>query len=170
MNYPIHIVFSLVACLLAVDAYRPAVEATQAEWRPQTQVAIVKGQWQINDAITYRGAQAEGLLINVRMVNAVFEDANDQTRPKGFDPDANTAAFIEKIPDYAAHGVRAFTLNLQGGMPNYQGAINSAFNPDGSLCDGYLQRVRRVIEACDRQGLVVILGCYYQWPAASHGA
>jgi CubicO group peptidase (beta-lactamase class C family) len=162
MNYPIRIVFSLVACLLATDAYRPAVEATQAEWRAQTRVAIVNGQWQINDAITYRGAKAEGLLMNVRMVNAVFEDANDQTRPRGFDPDANTAAFIEKIPDYAASGVRAFTLNFQGGMPNYEGAINSAFNPDGSLRDGYLKRVRRVIEACDRHGVVIILGCYYQ--------
>ncbi len=100
--------------------------------------------------------------MNVRMVNAVFEDANAQTRAKGFDPGANTTAFIEKIPDYAAHGVRAFTLNLQGGMPNYEGAINSAFNPDGSLRDGYLKRVRRVIEACDRHGVVVILGCYYQ--------
>ncbi len=163
MNNPIRILFSLAACLVvATDAPRPAIEASQAEGRPQTRVAIVNGQWQINDAITYRGASAVGLLMNVRMVNAVFEDANDQTRPPGFDPDANTAAFIEKIPDYAAHGVRAFTLNLQGGMPNYAGAINSAFNPDGSLRDGYLKRVRRVIEASDRHGVVVILGCYYQ--------
>ena len=28
--------------------------------------------------------------------------------------------------------------------------------------DSYLQRVQRVIEACDRNGAVVILGCYYQ--------
>jgi hypothetical protein len=46
-------------------------------------------------------------------------------------------------------------------MPGYEGAVNSAFNPDGSLRPHYLQRVRRVIEACDRQGIVVILGCYY---------
>ena len=37
-------------------------------------------------------------------------------------------------------------------MPGYEGAINSAFEPDGSLRQSYLTRVRRVIEACDRQG------------------
>src|SRR5215831_16902845 len=100
--------------------------------------------------------------MNVRMVNAVFEDANDKTRPKGFDPEANTEAFIKKIPDYVAGGVRAFTLNLQGGDPGYEGAVNSAFKPDGTLRASYLARVARVIAACDRHGAVVILGCYYQ--------
>jgi hypothetical protein len=47
-------------------------------------------------------------------------------------------------------------------MPGYEGALNSAFNPDGSLRESYLRRVRRVIEACNRQGAAVILGCYYQ--------
>jgi hypothetical protein len=92
------------------------------------------------------------------MVNATFED---RRRPE-FDAEANTTTFIAQIPNYAAHGVRAFTLCLQGGMPGYEGAVNSAFESDGSLRPTYLQRVRRVIEACDRQGIVVILGCYYQ--------
>ncbi len=43
-----------------------------------------------------------------------------------------------------------------------KGALNAAFAPDGSLRPSYLARVRRVIEACDRQGLIVILGCFYQ--------
>jgi hypothetical protein len=106
----------------------------------------------------YPGAAAEGLLMNVRMVNATFEDPNR----KDFDPDANTAAFLKHMPEYAAHGVRAFTLCLQGGMPGYEGAVNSAFNEDGSLRDTYLARVARVIEACDRHGVAVILGCFYQ--------
>src|SRR5262249_43934334 len=118
--------------------------------------------WHLNGAVTYRGAKAEGLLMNVRMVNAVFEDANEKTRPKGFDPEANTEAFISKIPDYVAGGVRAFTLNLQGGDPGYEGAINSAFQADGSLRASYLKRVGRVIVACNRHGAIVILGCYYQ--------
>ncbi|MBN2437365.1 MAG: hypothetical protein JXL20_02065, partial [Deltaproteobacteria bacterium] len=50
----------------------------------------------------------------------------------------------------------------QGGSPGYEGAVNSAFDPDGSLRKDYLQRVKRVIKACDRRGVVVILGCYYQ--------
>jgi hypothetical protein len=47
-------------------------------------------------------------------------------------------------------------------MPGYEGALNSAFEPDGALRASYLARARRVIEACDRAGLVVILGCFYQ--------
>jgi hypothetical protein len=127
-----------------------------------TRVSIVDGQWHLNGKRTYPGAKAEGLLMNVRMVNAVFEDANDTTRPTGFDPDANTDAFIKQIPDYVASGVRAFTIGLQGGMPGYEGAVKSAFNPDGSLRDACLKRVRRVIDASDWNGAVVILGCYYQ--------
>ena len=76
----------------------------------RTHVSIQKGRWFLNDAVTYRGTQAEGLLMNVRMVNAVFEDRN---RPD-FDPNANTDEFIAQIPDYVAHGVRAFTICLQG--------------------------------------------------------
>src|SRR4029077_2504911 len=83
-------------------------------------------------------------------------------RKPAHDPEANTDRFLTHISEYAAHGVNAFTLCLQGGMPGYEGAINSAFAPDGSLRPSYLSRVQRVIEACDRQGLVVILGCYYQ--------
>jgi len=129
---------------------------------PGARVSIRDGKWRLNGEVTYLGAKAEGLLMNVRMVNAVFEDTNDKTRPKGFDPDANTDAFIKQIPDYVAGGVRAFTISLQGGMPGYEGAVNSAFNADGSLRESYLKRVRRVIEACDKHGAVVILSCYYQ--------
>ncbi len=96
--------------------------------------------------------------MNVRMVNATFEDRG---RPE-FDPDANTDEFLAALSSYAAHGINAFTLCLQGGMPGYEGAVNSAFEPDGAVRPEYLARVERVIRACDEQGLVVILGCYYQ--------
>jgi CubicO group peptidase (beta-lactamase class C family) len=144
-------------CNRAAQLIREAV-LDRPVFTPRTRVAIVKGQWHTNGQPTYRGARAEGLLINVRMVNAVFED---RRRP-GFDPEANTDRFLAKVPDYAAHGVRAFTLCLQGGFPGYEGAVNSAFAPDGTLRAAYLRRVRRVIETCDRRGVVVILGCYYQ--------
>src|SRR5262249_40060650 len=70
--------------------------------------------------------------------------------------------FLAQVSDYAAHGVNAFTICLQGGMPGYEGALNSAFERDGSLREPYLARADRVIEACDRAGLVIILGCFYQ--------
>lgn len=123
-----------------------------------TPIAIVEGRWQIHGQPTYPGTRAEGLLLNVRMVNATFEDSK---RPD-FNPESNTDAFIRAIPDYVAHGIRAFTLNLQGGTPGYEGAENSAFQADGILREAYMRRVRRVIEACEAQGAVVILGCFYQ--------
>jgi len=51
-----------------------------------TRVAIVNGKWHINGAVTYPGAKAEGLLMNVRMVNCTFEDLK---RPD-FNAEANT--------------------------------------------------------------------------------
>ncbi len=127
-----------------------------------TRISLVDGRWHLNGDVTHPGAPAEGLLMNVRMVNATFEDRNDATRPPGFDADANTDAFIAQIPAYHAAGVRAFTLCLQGGMAGYEDALNSAFNTDGSLRPDYLARVERAIRACDKQGVAVILGLFYQ--------
>ncbi len=124
----------------------------------KTTVTIVDGRWHLNGSITYPGTRAEGLLMNLRAVNATFEDRNRLD----FDSDGNTTEFIDQLPDYIAHGMRGFTLCLQGGMPGYEGAVNSAFDPDGTLRPAYLARVQRVLEACDRQGAAVILGCYYQ--------
>jgi CubicO group peptidase (beta-lactamase class C family) len=127
-----------------------------------TRVAIEGGRWTINGAVTHAGARAEGLLMNVRMINAAFEDTNGGTRPAGFDPNVNTEAMVARVEEYVAHGVRAFTVGLQGGSCGYEGAANSAFGADGSLKDGSMARVRRVIDACDRAGAVVILSCFYQ--------
>lgn len=124
----------------------------------RTTVSIKNTQWQINGEITYPGTAAEGLLLNVRMVNSTFEDE----KRTDFDPNENTGRFISKIPEYNTYGVRAFTLNLQGGFPGYEGAVNSAFRPDGSLRTDYTGRIRRVIEECDKHGMIVILGLFYQ--------
>jgi CubicO group peptidase (beta-lactamase class C family) len=123
-----------------------------------TQVGLRDGRWTINGQLTNVGSAAEGLLMNVRMVNATFED---RSKPD-FDAEANTGEFIARLADYRSQGVNAFTLCLQGGMPGYEGAVNSAFNADGSLRPEYLARVERVIRACDQQGMAVILGLYYQ--------
>ncbi|MGB2861920.1 MAG: family 16 glycoside hydrolase [Sedimentisphaerales bacterium] len=145
---------SIVASV-AVAVLLPAPLSAGSE---KTWISIADGRWRLNGRVTYPGTQAEGLLMNVRMVNAVFEDIH---RP-GFDAEENTSEFTAKIPEYVAHGIRAFTISLQGGFPGYEGAANSAFRSDGSLRRDYMKRVRRVIEACDRNGAAVILGCYYQ--------
>ena len=45
--------------------------------------------------------------------------------------------------------------------PDSQPWHNSAFNPDGSLKAAFLGRAGRIIEACDRLGMIVILGYFY---------
>ncbi len=123
-----------------------------------TTVSIDGVDWKVNGSITNPGAPAKGLLMNVRMVNSTFED---RTR-SDFNSGLNTFKFIQRLPEYHSLGVQAITLNLQGGMPGYEGALNSAFRPDGSLRDRYLKRIKRVIDRCDELGVIVILGLFYQ--------
>ncbi len=118
--------------------------------------------------------RALGMLLNSRMVQALFDDENPETRhlwryPDGseFDPDRNTDEFIAAMPLYKAHGVIAFTVNLQcGGPKSGQFTGNqpwhvSGFNPDGSLKPAWLNRLKRVLDAAQKHRMVVILGLFY---------
>ena len=123
-----------------------------------TRLSIDGRLFRINGNITYRGQPAEGALMNVRMVNSVFED----TRRPSFNPGANTDEFLGRMREYVSLGVRAFTISLQGGFPGYEGAKNTAFLANGSLSSTYLTRVARVIERADALGAVIILSLFYQ--------
>jgi hypothetical protein len=112
----------------------------------------------INGKMINAGTPAAGILVNARMVNAVFED----TKRPAFDPQANTNEFLARMSDYMNAGVDAFTISLQGGNPGYEGAKNTAINPDGTLKVSYMDRIAEVIEAADQQGAAIILGIYYQ--------
>jgi hypothetical protein len=131
---------------------------TPAAYTPRTRLELDGSRFRLNGKLTYAGRPAEGKLLNVRMVNAVFEDENREA----FDPERNTAEFVGRMPEYVNHGVRAFTVSLQGGFPGYLGARNSAFKSDGGLDGTYLSRVARVIERADALGAVVILSLFYQ--------
>lgn len=122
---------------------------------------------------TYKGHSVEGLLFNTRMVQAIFDDENPETAQSWAYPDTgkwdaerNVREFIGALPSYADHGVRAVTVNLQGGMPvvgteRVQPWRNSAIDTDGSLKPQYMDRLRRVLEAADGLGMAVMLGLYY---------
>jgi hypothetical protein len=125
---------------------------------PGTKIEIIEGEWAVNGEVINKGSTAEGLLLNARMVNATFEDI---VNPE-FDPKQNASNFESQIALYKKAGLNAFTFNLQGGMPGYEGAINSAYTPNGKLKTDYMHRVANLIRKCDVQGMVVILGCFYQ--------
>jgi len=127
-------------------------------------VSVDGAKFRIDGKLTYEECKSEsrGRLMNVRMVNCIFDDENPETRPVGFDPESNTTSFINSMEEYKSKGILAFTINLQGGYPGYEGAINSAFRPDGSLKSEYIHRASRVIEAADDLSMVIILGFFYQ--------
>ena len=78
----------------------------------------------------------EGLLMNSRMVQGIFNDKNPSTAikwvyldTKKWDADRNTDAFVAAMEDWYDHGLISFTVNLQGGSPmgyGNQGWYNSA--------------------------------------------
>jgi hypothetical protein len=143
----------------------------------QTHVTIVGEDFHLNGQPTYpgrtwNGHRIEGLLLNSRMVQATYDDLNPETAPRWaypdtgkWDPDRNVSEFIATMPEWKAHGLLAVTVNFQGGSPEgyskTQPWINSAFNQDGSLRPAFTARMKRVLDAADAQGLVVILGYFY---------
>jgi hypothetical protein len=142
----------------ARDFHRRAAPGEPAALVARTRLTFDGSRFKLNGALTYPGQTAEGMLMNVRMVNSVFEDLN---RPS-FDPSANTTEFIDRMREYVDLGVRAFTVSFQGGDPGYEGANNSGFRANGELRSGYLGRMARVVERADALGAVVILSLYYQ--------
>jgi hypothetical protein len=143
----------------------------------ETIVTIVGEDFYINGKPTYegrnwKGHRVEGLLLNSRMVQGIFDDRNPETVAQWAYPDSgkwdaerNVREFLAAMPEWRAHGLLAFTLNLQGGSPQgysrEQPWHNSAFEADGSLREDYLARAERIIRRADELGMVVILGYFY---------
>ncbi len=142
----------------------------------RTRVSIKGNQFYINGELTYanrfwNGKKIEGLLMNSRMTNGIF-DVIDKDARQDFkypdtglwDADRNTNEFVEAMPSWRDHGLLAFTINLQGGNPNGYGDkvyTNSAFEPNGSLNKTYFDRLEKIIDKADELGQVVILGYFY---------
>ena len=144
----------------------------------KTTISIHDTDFIINNQPTYKGRthqgrRIEGLLLNSRMVQAVFDDQNPETvvnwqypDTKVWDPDRNTNEFCSALSIYKDHGLLAVTVGLQGGGPIYKPQvyehyINSAFEWDGSLKPAYFNRLERILSAADDLGMVVIVNFFY---------
>ena len=142
----------------------------------RTLVEIRGEQFFINGRPTYdgknwRGHTIEGLLINSRMVQGIFDDLNPLTRElfvypdtKNWDADRNTNEFVESMEEWYSYGMNSFTLNMQGGSPTGYGNkdwLNPAYNPDGSLMNEYMHRLDNILKRADELEMVVILGLFY---------
>lgn len=162
------------ACVLlsVFAAFAPAEESAR-----KTEVAIDGDRFLINGrpayaGRTWNGKRIEGLLFNSRMVQAIFDDLNPETRKlwaypdtNEWDPERNTREFLAAMPAWRAHGLLGITLNLQGGSPqgysSKQPWHNSALTAQGELRADYLSRLERVLDRADELGMAVILGIYY---------
>jgi hypothetical protein len=87
---------------------------------------------------TFNGKRIEGLLMNIRVVQGIFDDLNPETASrwlypdtKRWDPDRNTNEFTAAMPEWKRHGVLAFTINLQGGSPGFAGGRGRGAAPAG---------------------------------------
>ncbi len=95
----------------------------------KTTVSIDGDRWLINGEPThpgrkYRGWKIEGLLLNSRMANGLFDDANELTRglwaypdTGEWDPERNVGELIAMLPTYRSHGMTGLPVNLQGASP-----------------------------------------------------
>lgn len=143
-----------------------------------TTVSIRNNQFRIDGESTYAGRSyegfsIEGLLFNVRAVQATFDDQNPITRRHWvypdtgiWDPERNVTEFIAALPEWRDHGILGVTLNFQGGGGCYRPKIyeqydNNGFTPDGELKPAYGDRMARVLDKIDGLGMVAIVGLFY---------
>jgi hypothetical protein len=167
----------LLTCALFLAAFSHAAGSER-----HTRVVIQGEKFFINGTPTYEGRTwrtsyggeypIEGLLMNARLVQGIFDDLNDKTRGQWaypdtgeWDPDRNTDEYVRAMASWREHGLLGFTLNLQGGCPyGYCSGFpwdNSAYEPDGSLRQPFMQRAERILDRADELGMVVILGLFY---------
>lgn len=145
---------------------------------PEKTVLTITGEdFHINGKPTYAGRtwnghRIEGLLLNSRMVQATFDDLNPATAPRWaypdtgkWDPERNVREFIAAMPEWKSRGLLAVTVNFQGGSPEgysrKQAWRSGGFTAEGALRPEFADRMRRVLDAADKQGMAVILGYFY---------
>ena len=93
----------------------------------KTTISIHNTLFRINGDLTYseiptNRPEAQGLLMNARFIQGVFDDVDDPGRfarwgHAEWDPTAHTQGLIDALPQWYDHGLRAFTVGFQGGGP-----------------------------------------------------
>lgn len=143
----------------------------------RTELGIRGDSFLINGKPTYPGRtwrdhKIEGLLLNSRMVQGIFDDENPQTASRWaykdtskWDPERNVREFLSAMPVWRKHGLLSFDISLQGGSPEgYSKAQpwrNSALAPDGSLKPAYMARLKRILDRADELGMAPMVCIYY---------
>jgi hypothetical protein len=143
----------------------------------KTEVSIKGEQFLINGVPTYKernfeGHRIEGLLMNSRMIQGVFDDLNPETASRWKYPDTgkwsaerNNREYVAAMPSWRRHGLLAFTIGIQGGSPEgYSKAQpwnNNGYGEDGSLRPEFFKRLERILKRADELGMVAIVNYFY---------
>ena len=142
--------------------------------RPE--VSIEGNMFLVDGEPTYKGRywngnKVEGLLLNARLVQGVFDDENPETRKLfhypdtgTWDPDRNTNEFVAAMPEWNSYGLISFTINLQGGSPTGYGNKNwknTAFTESGELKPAYMDRLSRILDKAEELKMIPIVGYFY---------
>jgi len=119
--------FIATAALPALLPLRSAAQTRHTEVTIRGDAFLINGR-PTYAGTTFEGKRIEGLLMNVRVVQGIFDDLNAETAPrwvypdtKRWDADRNTTEFIAAMAEWKRHGVLGFTINLQGGSPGFPG-------------------------------------------------
>src|SRR5690554_522805 len=73
--------------------------------------------------------------------------------------EALTDHLIAQLDDYLSYGVNTIDVFIQGSS----GGFSDPFLKNGKKIEkDHLRRLKRIIEACDDRGMVVIVGIFYQ--------
>jgi hypothetical protein len=121
---------------------------------------------------TFEGSRIEGLLMNSRMVQGIFDDENPATTGNWkyadtgrWDPERNTREFVAAMPEWRRNGLLSFDICLQGGNPRGylpgQPWRNSAFRPDGSLKPASMAKLERILDRADSLGMAPMVCLFY---------
>ena len=143
----------------------------------RTEVSIKDDRFLLNGVPTYQGRsfeghRIEGLLMNSRMIQGVFDDLNPETVARWKYPDTgkwsaerNVREYLKAMPLWRRHGLLAFTIGMQGGSPEgyskEQPWHNSGYGEDGSLRPAFFKRLERILRRADELGMVAIVNYFY---------
>jgi len=139
-----------------------------------TTISILKDKFYLNGQITNQGTSSSGLLLNSRMIQALFDDSNPSTQTlwrypdtHQWDPNRNVHEFISNLTTYRNYyGLNAVTVGFQGGGPYYfpnntYPWVVSGWTPSGEMDPEWASRLTQVLNRADELNMVVIVSLFY---------
>lgn len=127
---------------------------------------IQSGKFVINGVVSNKGHRSEGTLMNVRTIQAVFDDTNSVSKhlypdTHKWDPARQTAEFVGNLSSWKSYGINAFTVGMMGGITGSYTHNCDAWYPNGTLKCDYLCRLKSILDKADSLGLIPTVSFFH---------